>query len=436
MKRWVLILLVGLAVLLLISPGIVGRMTERSIEESITLARIESPQITIDTEQFERGWFSSAGRHRIELSDRSHFPELASFVKEAGYAGMPALILDSRIDHGPLPLSSLEPGLASMTSTVQLDPGNGELVDLPGRINSTLSLSGTTHADLLLEEGNWSDNDTRIDWQGAELRMTIDNAGVLTDADGFVAAVRFSTGSRKLESRRIDIAMKQEKSDYDFMVGSMDLHSGGVSLADGLGNQVGFSSLDIKITSKITDDKIYGSSAIDLAGVLTPGFGTMDIELDLNYSGFDAESFVSLYSALHDAAADGNPEDAFAAIYPAMAVELQQFLSAGVDVQVNRLNLSLPLGDILTDFRFALPGAGSADAFSWPGLLLKLKASVNVQIPVPLFRMIEALQPEAGAAIAMGVFVLEGDQYIMQLEYAQGLATINGIPMPVPIPGS
>jgi len=30
---------------------------------------------------------------------------------------------------------------------------------------------------------------------------------------------------------------------------------------------------------------------------------------------------------------------------------------------------------------------------------------------------------------------LQGDEYKMTLEYAQGLATVNGLPMPVPIPG-
>jgi uncharacterized protein YdgA (DUF945 family) len=55
---------------------------------------------------------------------------------------------------------------------------------------------------------------------------------------------------------------------------------------------------------------------------------------------------------------------------------------------------------------------------------------------VILFQLIEAAQPEVGAAVAMGVLVLDGDQYKMELEYAQGLATINGMPMPVPMPGS
>ena len=443
MKRWIVVLLVVLAVLLLISPGIVGRMTERSLEDSIELAQVESPQITISTERFERGWFTSVGRHRIELSDRQRFPELSNFVDDAGYSGMPALILDSRIDHGLVPIASmsreagsLEPGMASLTSTIQLDPGNGELIDLPGRLNSTVGLSGATHTDMLIEKGNWTDKDARIDWQGADIKMTLDNAGILTAADGFIAPIRFSAGQRKVESNRIDITLQQNKSNYDFMVGSMAVHSEGVSITDALGNQIGFASMDVNARNDIVDEEIDGASSVDISGIMTPGLGSVDIALDMVYSGFDAESFIVLYDAMQKAAADGSPEDAFAAIYPSMDAELQQFLTSGGDVQINQLDLSIPLGTVRSDFHFTLPASGPGDAFSWPGLLLKLKASINIQLPVVLFQMVEAMQPEASAAVAMGILVLDGDQYKMELEYAQGLATINGMPMPVPMPGT
>ena len=54
-KRWVVILLVALAVLVLVSPGIIGRMTVQDLEDNSALARIDSPEITISTEHFDRG---------------------------------------------------------------------------------------------------------------------------------------------------------------------------------------------------------------------------------------------------------------------------------------------------------------------------------------------------------------------------------------------
>ena len=56
-------------------------------------------------------------------------------------------------------------------------------------------------------------------------------------------------------------------------------------------------------------------------------------------------------------------------------------------------------------------------------------------MPVALFEMAVAMDPQANAAVAMGFLVKDGDNYKMNVEYAQGLATVNGLPMPVPMPG-
>jgi len=441
-KRWLVILLVALAVLVLVSPGIVGRMTEQGLDDYVALARVDSPEITISTERFSRGWFTSAGRHRIEFSDRAAFPELATFVDQAGYSGMPALILDSRIDHGLVPLTSMDreggsmqPAIARLATTLQLDPGSGELIDLPGHIYSSIGLSGATDATVHVSDGSWADGATKIGWQGAELRMSIDKEGFMTSLAGFVAPVRFSAGARFVSSERIDITATQNKTAYDFLVGSLHIKSQGVKVTDALGGGFGYASMEARADNNIKDDKLSGSSTLDIAGLGVPALGTFDIGLDLAYSGFDAPSFTRLYRAFEKAAGDGHAEDAFAALYPSMDTELQQFLAAGAEIQFDRFNISLPLGDVTTDFKFSLPESASGDAFSWPGLLLKLRATVNLTVPSQVMDMVLELQPDAGMIVAMGFLVLQGDEYKMNLEYAQGLATVNGVPMPVPLPG-
>lgn len=442
-KRWVVILLVALAVLVLVSPGIIGRMTERDLEDNIALARIESPEITISTEHFDRGWFTSEGRHRIELSDRGAFPELSTFVDEAGYSGMPALILDSRIDHGLVPVASmnrdggsLEPGIARLATTLQLDPGNGELIDLPGHVYSTVTLSGATDIALLVGEGTWADGEAKIGWDGADLQMSIDKEGRMTSIAGFIAPIRFSAGNRSVTAERIDITASQSTTAYDFLVGSLDIQSQGVKVTEALGGGFGFSSLSAAASSDIDDDKLSGSSSLDIVGIGVPALGTFDIGLDMTYSGLDADSFTRLYRAFEEAASDGQPEDAFAALYPSMDAELQQFLAAGAEIRFDRFNISLPQGDVTSDFAFSLPESASGDAFSWPGLLLKLKASINLTVPADVMDMVLELQPDVGMIVAMGFLVLQEDEYKMNLEYAQGLATVNGMPMPVPMPGT
>jgi hypothetical protein len=45
------------------------------------------------------------------------------------------------------------------------------------------------------------------------------------------------------------------------------------------------------------------------------------------------------------------------------------------------------------------------------------------------------MNPQAGSLIAMGILQQEGEDYVMKAEYAQGLVSVNGAPMPIPIPG-
>ena len=71
MKRWLVILLVVLAVVVLVSPGIVGRMAEKNLEENINWAETESGGLEFQTESFERGWFTSVGRYRVSLTAAS-----------------------------------------------------------------------------------------------------------------------------------------------------------------------------------------------------------------------------------------------------------------------------------------------------------------------------------------------------------------------------
>tara|TARA_B110001454_G_C12314181_1_gene264959 strand:- start:4 stop:171 length:168 start_codon:yes stop_codon:yes gene_type:complete len=54
MQRWLVILLVILALVILISPGIVGRLAEEKLADGIAWTELGSPGVKIATETFER----------------------------------------------------------------------------------------------------------------------------------------------------------------------------------------------------------------------------------------------------------------------------------------------------------------------------------------------------------------------------------------------
>ncbi|MDH5215725.1 MAG: YdgA family protein, partial [Gammaproteobacteria bacterium] len=145
MKRSIVILLVVLALIILISPGIVGRLAEKNLAQEIEWAKKDNPDFLVTTEKFNRGWFTSEGTHRVTLRDA----DLKAAIAQG--ESMPSLIIDTRFDHGLVPLSSmsqasgsLKPGLARMVSTLHVDDGKGNLTDLPGTIYSETSLTGET----------------------------------------------------------------------------------------------------------------------------------------------------------------------------------------------------------------------------------------------------------------------------------------------------
>ena len=68
-------------------------------------------------------------------------------------------------------------------------------------------------------------------------------------------------------------------------------------------------------------------------------------------------------------------------------------------------------------------------------MLLALDASADIRLPVELFDMAQAMSPEAGALVAMGFLHKDGDFYEMRAQYTKGLLTVNGAPLPIPLPG-
>ena len=105
MNRWFVAALFTLALIVLVSPDIVGRLAEKSVEQNLNFAAGESDEMVVIIESFDRGWFTSEGRHRIE----AHGATLRSLLQGTSgeYTKPPSLLIDTHIDHGLLPVTSM-----------------------------------------------------------------------------------------------------------------------------------------------------------------------------------------------------------------------------------------------------------------------------------------------------------------------------------------
>jgi hypothetical protein len=56
-------------------------------------------------------------------------------------------------------------------------------------------------------------------------------------------------------------------------------------------------------------------------------------------------------------------------------------------------------------------------------------------MPVALMDLAQTVRPESAALVAMGILKKDGESYIVNARYEKGLLTVNGAPMPIPLPG-
>lgn len=435
MKRWIVFGLITLAVIVMVSPGIVGKLAERNLRNSISWAEHENEDLVVTEERFERGWFTAEGRHRIELRN-------GLFGEGPDDSGeMPALIMDTRIDHGLVPVTSmardagsLQPALASTVSVISLDLGQGRIVELPGRLNSRIGLTGATASHYELEPGSFEDGDIRLEWRGADIRFTIDSAAAALTYEGRIEPLRYVEVDDSWSLGVIEFDGEQEKTSYGFSTGEIALRMADASLAVPVGGASGFGRLTIDGHSELAAERLNGASSIDIEGIVIPDFGTVAFGLDLVVNGADAVSLQRIRETLEAVRETAELEGELEEVYPLIESELQSLLRTGVELRVDRFLLSLPQGDLTATMRFDLPETDHDAGFSWPALLLALKASADIRVPAALVEMAEEANPQqAGALVAMGILKREGDAYFVKAEYAQGLVTVNGAPMPLPL---
>ena len=441
MKRWLVVLLVMLAVIVLISPALVGRLAEKSLEENIDWAESESAGIEVQTESFDRGWFTSEGRHRVVLRGGSFRGAAEAYRLNTGYGELPSLIIDTRVDHGPVAIGSLgrdsgtlEPSLASMVSTFQLDPGNGEFVPLPGTLYSKVSLGGATDAHFLLEAGNFEHEEGRIDWQGADITVHTDMSTGAVILDGRLEPLSISDDAESVRIGAISVAANQVKSDYGINVGTAEFSIESTQ-ADSMNAPISIGRIFFSGDANIEDARLNFGSQVTVDEIEVPGMGDVSFAMDLSVSRLDAASTAVVTRAFQDAQGSPDPEIAMMELFPKIEGDLQNIVASGAEIQIDQLDVTLPQGKISTKLMVEVPEGDVAADFSWGSALLQMTATADVRMPAELFEFISMMNPQAGSLIAMGILVNDGDDFVMNAEYAQGLLNVNGAPMPIPMPG-
>ena len=439
MKRWPLIVLISLAVIVFLSPGIVGHLAEKNLDENLSWLESENDDIVITSEQFDRGWFTSEGRHRVTLRSGSLL-EVLTVAKNPGLGSIPSLVIDTRLDHGLVPVTSLGreqgslmPSLASSVSTLKIDNGDGELIDLPGTIYSTLGLNGNATFHYVMDSGSQTDANTLMTWSGADITVATVPASRSFSVQGSIEPTTLESYGVITEVGPVTFAVTQDRSQYAFGIGKIKLEIDSVSVTSPGEPVAGFGKISLDAINELDGDRVSGRSTLQLDRVMMPGIGAMNVAIDFSANGIDADALQVLMNTLQGAEINSMSGDGLTGLPPQAETNIEQLMASGMEIHFTRFDVSVPQGDLSTSINLTVGETDPDDSFSWPSVILATTASVDLTLSTSLYEFVQTMVPEANTLIAMGVLKRNGDRYETEIRYAKGLLTINGAPMPIPL---
>jgi uncharacterized protein YdgA (DUF945 family) len=437
-RKSIVALLVIAAIVILISPGIIGRIAEEFVDSNLQWAADESQDIVVTSERLDRGWFSSHGRHRIEIRDEEIRVALTTIAGRDPDDGDPTLMIDTRIDHGLIPVTSvgrtegsLAPGLGRGVSTLFIEFPDGETVPVPGTIYSTIGLNGALTANYIAEPGSLEADGSIASWGDTEIELSTDYRAESFNIDGVVDSLVVSDAGDTLRLGRTTFSGVQRPSPFGFSVGDFALDVASVVVESAGIETYRLGAVALSATSNTDRERVNGDFSLGIDALDLPGYGESGFELTMRFTGVDGAALGRMVQQLEEAGDQAQPED----LRLLLQIAFEKVLARGLELHIDRFDFELPQGPVALKMRFTVPESDSDD-FDLTSLLMTLDAEADLTASEGFVDYAMAMNPDAGAIIGMGYLRRNGDVYEMRAEYAKGLLTINGAPMPIPMGGT
>ena len=435
MKKSVIALILLAVLIIIVSPGIVGKLAEDSVGENLNWAAEESGELVITSEGFDRGWFSSEGQHRVTLGEGRIRSVMTAAAGDDNDDQIPVLLINTHIDHGLIPVSSmgrdggsLAPGIGSAVSTLAVEFGAGETVDVPGVIYSKVGLGGELDSRYVLEAGAMTVDDGEVTWQPATINIASSAKTGDVEFSANIGAMTFGNDQQIVSIDGLTVVGQQESTPYGFRVGDVAMTMGVMNIDAGGQSVGGMQGLNVTASSSVDDGLAAVAMRFEMNGQTVPGFGDITVIADVGFAGIDAAALGTVTKRLEDLAGVQDPGQ----VMMTAEEELKDLFAAGLKVGVDQFDVALPMGTVEMKMTIEVPESDRA-TFEWTSLLLGTVASVDIKVPEELVQFATSMNPQAGAIIGMGYLKKDGDVYIMDADFKKGLLTVNGAPIPIPL---
>jgi hypothetical protein len=196
------------------------------------------------------------------------------------------------------------------------------------------------------------------------------------------------------------------------------------------GGAQAFGPFSLHSKTDVDGDRLSIDTSLSLENTPFGMLGNSTVSVDAELTDVDGVAAGNIADALRELQSSGSTDDFMFVVED----DLQRFLAAGFELNIDKLDISLPQGPITSKIHITLDESGSAD-FAWTSALLALDATIELSVPAELIDLMASADPQVHGAIGMGFLKKNGDVYEMEAAFQNGLLTVNGAPVPLPVPG-
>ncbi len=422
MKRLAKILLLLTILLIVALPGAVGMIAERQHDR----LAMQLPGDQLSKESYERGWFSSQSRYRYRIDDERLTELAATITRETGDGH--ALVVDSKLYHGPVP--ALAGGRAAIAwtdaeSSLALLAPSGQEVPLPGALRSRVEADGSSVFVYTAEpESRQLGNELTLRWEEMRVYAEVGRNATMLEVDGEIGQITLEDNDTGIVFGPASIRADQVQSRNKLWTGDSALQIDAVRLPE---FETGTITFDTRIRE--VDDTASYAVELRLRDVRGPGLDGDDLHIDLYMERIDAAALSEVIELAESYPGNG----------PVLMADrdalFARLLRPGPALRLRTLKIPTPDADIEgTAFVTVEPGTGTALSDLGRGVA----GETTLYLPQAIVHDAESGgPPEVREAIALmrrfRILVPDGNRYRIEADYAGGLLTVNGFPVPVPV---
>ncbi len=435
-KKLLIVIVVAILLVIFISPGLVGRVAEESVNQQLAWAAEEgsSGELGVRLESFDRHWFSSDSVHYVTLGDGQLREMLEQDFGLVDTSALPVLKVETRVDHGLIPLSSihreggsLSPAIASARSTMTLEMGDGSSFPIPGAIYSNLGFGGDVESRYFVpageaEAGTWQDVDILVTGSPTANSFVVDailGGGTVTDE------------GQTVEFGKLTVKSNQAMGNNGMYLGDTTVRLESVRVANPGAPEVTIGPVVVDASVSELGETLNQDVQMAIDVPNAPMLGDVNFRMDVEILGADAVALNNLNERLGSLDDSLPPYEMYAVLEP----DLVRLVSRGFTFNLKRFDFEMPQGPIDTELSIVVPQSDPA-SFSWGNVVQSMSGEASLIVPAAIFNMAMMASPEAQSLVAMGMLIEDGDTYVMDAAFEQGLLSVNGNPMPLPLPGN